>query len=186
MAFEGVIETLATFADPAKLTGRDSNHEGVILDILSDDRTAADKGRAANGVTADDGAVGTERGTFLDECLGIDAVNREVGTGCRDIGEDAGGAAENIILYLYTFINGYVVLDADAIADTDIVTDVHILAQRAVFAEPGTLLDMTEVPYLRAFANLYIVIDVTAFVNVIFIHHSLPSTNSRGMMALTS
>ena len=128
------------------MTSRNSYHEGVVFDILSDDGARADKGRAANGVTADDGAVGTKGSAFLDECLGIDAVNRKVGTGCRDIGEDTGGTTENIILYLHTFIYGYIVLDTDAIADADIVANIDILSQRAVLTEAGTFLDMAEVP----------------------------------------
>ena len=170
MAFESIVEAFATFTDPAELTGRDSYHKGIVLDILGNNGAGTDEGRVTNGVTTDDGAVGTEGGTFLDECLGIDAVNREVGTRCRDIGEDAGGTTENIVLYLHTFIYRYIVLDANAIANADIVANVDILPQRAVFAQSSTLLDVAEVPYLRAFADFYIVIDVTAFVNVVFIH----------------
>ena len=169
-AFKGVVETLSTLADPAKLTGRDTYHEGIVLNILGDDGTGTDEGGTAYGVTTDDCAVGTEGSAFLDERLGIDAVNREMGTGCRDIGKDAGGTAENIVLNLYAFIDGYIVLDTNTIADADIVADVDILTQRAVLAQVGTLLNVAEVPYLRAFANLYIIIDVTAFVNVVFIH----------------
>lgn len=185
-AFKGVIETFATFTYPAKLTGRNTYHEGIVLNILGDDGTGTDEGGTAYGVTTDDCAVGTEGSPFLDERLGIDAVNREVGTGCCDIGKDAGGTAEHVVLNLYTFIDRHIVLNTDTIADAGIVADVNILSQGAVSAEAGTLLDMAEVPNLCAFAYLYIVIDVTAFVNVVFLHHSLPSTNSRGMMALTS
>ena len=168
--FEGIIKTTATFADPAELTGGNSDHQGKVLDVLSDNRAAANKGTFANGVTTDDGAVGSEGGAFADECLGIDAVNGEMGTWCRDIGEDAGWAAEHIVFYLHTFIDRHIVLDTDTIADADIVADVHILTQRAVLAEAGTTLDMAEMPDLRTLANLYIVIDVTAFVNVILFH----------------
>lgn len=169
-AFKGVIETFATFTYPAKLTGRNTYHESIVLNILGDDGTGTDEGGTSYGVTTDDCAVGTEGSAFLDERLGIDAVNREMGTGCRDIGKDAGGTAENIVLNLYAFIDGHIVLDADTIADADIVADVDILTQRAVITQTSTLLDMAEVPYLRAVAYLYIVIDVTAFVNVVFIH----------------
>lgn len=170
VAFESVVETLATFADPAELTGRNSYHKGIVLDILGNDGARTDESRAAYGVTTDDCAVGTEGSTFLDERRGIDAVNREMGTGCRDIGEDTRRPAENIVFDLYAFIYRYIVLNTDTIADADIVADVDILTQGAVLAQTSTLLDMAEVPDLRAFTNIYIVIDVTAFVNVIFIH----------------
>ena len=170
VAFESVVETLATFADPAELTGRNSYHKGVVLDILGNDGARTDEGRAAYGVTTDNGTVGTEGGTFLDECLGIDAVNREMGTGCRDIGENAGGAAEHIVLNLHTFIDGNIVLNTDAIADADIVANVDILTQGAVLAQTSTLLDMAEVPDLRAFADFYVFVNITTRMYEIFFH----------------
>jgi hypothetical protein len=118
-------------------------------------------------------AVGTQGCSFAYKGLGIDAVNREVGTGRGDVGEHTGGTTEHIVLYLYALIDRDIVLNADSIADADIVANINILAQRAVSADMGTALDMAEMPDLRAFTYFYIVIDVTAFVNVVFLHHSL-------------
>ena len=169
-AAEGVVKTLATFTDPAELTGGDSDHQGVILDILGDDRAAADKGTFADGMTTDDGAVGSEGGTFSDERPSIGTVNGEVGTGRGDVSKDAGGAAEHVVLYLYTFIDRDIVLDADPIADVHIVANVDILTQRAVPAETGTALDMAEMPDLRSLTDFHIIIDITRRMYVKVLH----------------
>jgi len=168
--FKGIVETFATFAYPAELTGRDSYHKGIVLDILSDNGAGADESRAAYGVSTDDGTVGTERCAFLDECLDINAVDREMGTRGRDVGENAGGTAENIVLNLHAFIDRDIVLNTDTIADADVVADVNILTQGAVLAKAGPLLDVAEVPDFRAIADFDIVVDVTRRMNVIFIH----------------
>lgn len=169
-AAEGVIETMATFADPTELTGRDTDHEGIIFDIFGDHGTGANEGRTAYGVTTDNRTVGTEGSTFPDECLGIDAVNREMSTRCRDIGEDAGRTAEHVVLNLYAFIDGNIVLDTDTIANADIIANIDILTQRAVLAEAGTTLDVAEMPYLCAFADFYIIIDKTTRMYEILFH----------------
>jgi len=123
-------------------------------------------------MTTNDGAVGAKGGSLADERLGIDTMNREVGTGRSDIGEDAGGAAEDIVLYLYSLIDRDIVLDADSIADAHVVADVDILPQRAVPAKAGTALDVAEMPDLRTLAYLYIVVDVARRMYIITFHIS--------------
>ena len=121
-------------------------------------------------MTTDDGAVGTKRCPLLDQCLGILAMNGEVGTGRGDISKYTGWAAEDIVLNLHTLIDGHVVLDTYAIADADIVADVHILAQGAVATQTGTTLHMAEVPNLRASTDLYIIVDIAGRMDVIVFH----------------
>jgi len=38
-AAEGVVKTLAALAYPAELTGWNTNHQRIVLDILGDDRS---------------------------------------------------------------------------------------------------------------------------------------------------
>ena len=164
---KSVIEALTTFANPAELTGRNTNHQRIILDILGDDGTRAYKGTLADGVTTDNGTVGTKRGAFTDERLGIDAMNRKVSARGCDVGENTGGATKNIILYFYAFIDRDIVLNADSIADADIVANINILAQRAVSADMGSFLYVAEMPDLCAFAYLDVVVDVARRMNII-------------------
>ena len=90
-----------------------------------------------------------------------------------DVGEHTTGTAEHVILYLDAFVNRNVVLDTDPVAYLDIVADVDILAKRATLTDHGTRLDMSEMPYLGAFAYRDIVIDIAAFVYIIVAHHSV-------------
>ena len=90
-----------------------------------------------------------------------------------DIGENTTGATEDIVLYLNTFVNGNIVLDADTIAYADIVAYVHILAKGAIAPNMSTFLNMAEVPYLGSFTYDDIFVNVTAFVYKVFIHDAL-------------
>jgi len=121
-------------------------------------------------VAADDGAVGAEGGAFTDEGAGVDAVNGEVGTGRGDIGEHAGGTAEDVVFYLYAFVDRDVVLDAHAVAYLDVVADVDVLAEGAALTEGGAALDVAEVPDFGAGTDGYVVVDIAAFVNEIVLH----------------
>ena len=58
----------------------------------------------------------------------------------------------------------------DAVADADVVAHVDVLSQRAVLADHGTLLDMAEMPYLRALSDGHVVVNVAAFVYVVVVH----------------
>ncbi len=169
-AGEGVVEAAAAFTDPADATGGNACHEGIIGNIFCHDGSGGDESAATYCVATDDGAVGSKGGAFTDEGVGVDTVDGEVGTGRGDIGEHAGGSAEDVVFYLYAFVDGDVVLDADAVAYLDVVADVDVLAEGAALTEGGTALHMTEVPDFGAGADGYVVVDIAAFVNEIVLH----------------
>ncbi|MNG22993.1 hypothetical protein D3C84_1075450 [compost metagenome] len=58
-------QLLAELAHPTNLACRYTHHQGVGWHVFVDYRTSPDEGELANGHTADNGAVGTEGGTFL-------------------------------------------------------------------------------------------------------------------------
>lgn len=172
LALERRVQPLAALAHPPYTASRNSCHQGVVGNIVSDDGSGGYQGAAANRMATYDGAVGAQRGTLTDEGLGINAVDWEMGTRRGDIGEHAAGAAEHVVLDFNAFVDRHIVLDADAIADADIVGHVDILAQRTALAQAGSLLDMAEMPDLGACTYLHIVVDVAAFVNEVVFYHS--------------
>ena len=87
-------------------------------------------------------------------------MNRKMSTRCSDIRENAGRAAEHIVLDLHPFVYGHIVLNADAIANADIVGHIHILSQGTMSTYHCATLDMAEMPYLRAFTDGGTLIDI--------------------------
>ena len=139
--------------------GRVAYHQGMVGDILCDYRTGADKGIAADGVAADDGAVGPQGGAFLDEG-GADLVHLgDFRPWVEDIREDHRGAAEDAVFQGDAFIDADVVLDLAFVADGDVRADDDILANVAVFADFGSGKDMGEVPDFCALADFCTFID---------------------------
>ena len=170
VAVERGAEAFAAFADPANLAGGYASHQGVGFHVFGHHGAGGDEGALAHGMAADHGAVGAQRGAFADLGLGVDAMHGEVGTRRGHVGEHAAWAAEHIVLDLDAFVDGDVVLHADIVTDMHIVAHVDVLSEGAVLADDGTFLDVAEMPYLGAFANAYVFIDVTAFVYVKIIH----------------
>jgi hypothetical protein len=59
------------------------------------------------------------------------------------------------------------------VTNLHIITHIDILAERTAFASLGSRLDMAEMPYFRPFAYAHVVVNVTAFVYVIFAHSNM-------------
>ena len=89
-------------------------------------------------------------------------------------------AAEYVILQLYAFVDGNVVLDTDAVSDPDVVRDIDILSQRTVAPDDGSLLNMAEMPNLRSRADGHAIVDITAFVNEVVLHCQALFSNIAG------
>ena len=164
---------MATFANPADTSCRDTSHEGIVGHIVCDNSSGSNQCTTTDIVSTDNSTVGTERCSLFDSCFGVDAMHWEVGAGCCNVGEDATGTAEDVIFDGDTLIDRYVVLYAYPIAYMDIVTDVDVLTHRAVCANTCSFLDMAEMPHLGIFANHNVVIDVTAFVYKCLAHYCL-------------
>ena len=158
---ETAVETLATLAHPTDATGGNACHKGIVGNIAGDNGSGGYEGGTTNSVTADNGAIGTERRSLFNQGLGIYSMNGEMGTGRSDIGEHTRRTAEHIVLNFNALIHRNIVLYANAIADAHIIADVDILTQTATTAKDGSALDMTEMPYLGAIAYRDSIIDIT-------------------------
>jgi len=126
-------EAGAMAAHPALLMGRDTEHEGIIRHVPTDDGTGTNEGVATDGGTTDDGGVGTNGGTAFEKGLLVFFAAIELAAGVDDIGEDAGGTEEAIILDDDAGVDGDIVLNFDVIADEDTRGNDDILTEVAVF-----------------------------------------------------
>ena len=72
-----------------------------------------------------------------------------------------------MILQNHALVKRNILLQLAAVAHDHIVGDIHILPQRAVFADTAAGLQMAEMPYLRALANDHVVIHIAAGMNEI-------------------
>jgi len=136
----------------------------VVGDVFGHDGAGADEGVAANGVAADDGAVGPQGGAALDEG-GADLIHlSDFGAGVEDVGEDHGRAAEDAVFQGDTFVDGDVVLNFAFVADDGVWAYYDVLADVAVLADFGAGEDVGEVPDFGALADLDVVVDDGCFV----------------------
>jgi hypothetical protein len=141
----------------------------VLRYVLGDHRPGADEGVAADGMAADDGAVGPQGGAFLDEG-GADLVHLpDFRPGVVDIGEYHRGAAEDAVFQGDAFIDADVVLDLALVADSGVGADDDVLADVAGFADPGAGEDVGEVPDFGAFTDGDVVVDDGGFVGEVVI-----------------
>lgn len=122
----------------------------MVGDILCDHSARTDKSIITNSMAADDGAIGPQRGTFLDEG-GTDLVHLpDLGAGVVDICEDHGGAAKYAVFKGDAFINTDVILNFALVTNSDIGADDDVLANVAVLADLGTGKDVGEMPDFRS------------------------------------
>ncbi len=118
-------------------------------------------------MSADHCAVSPQRGSRAYKRLIIDTMYREMSSWSTDIGKYARGTTKDIVFYLNTLIDRYVVLNTNAVANLDIIANIDILPKRAVSTNKGTFLNVAEMPYLGIVAYNYIVIDIAALMNEI-------------------
>ncbi len=122
------------------------DHQSIIGYILGDHRPCADKGKAADGNPADDGAVGAQSGPFLHQ-RGSNLVHfAQVCPWVVDVGKHHGRPAKNTIFEGYTLEYTDIILNFAFAADDHIGTDDHILANIALGADPRTSQHMRKVP----------------------------------------
>ena len=169
-------------ADPADLTGGDPGHQSVILYVAGDNGTCRYEGAAADGVAADNRAVGPQRRALAHARTRIHSVHGKVCAWRIHVGEHARGAAENVVLQFNALVHRYIVLYTDTVSYANVVANVHVLPQRAVRTYYGTFLDMAEVPYLGAGAYAGAVVNIAALVYEPVLHYST-SMLSRGATA---
>ena len=147
------VEADAEFGDPADLDGGVPDYQGVGIDGFGDDRAGSDEGEFADVVAADDGGIGADGGPAFHGSFGIFAPTVDRTAGVDDIGEDAGGAEEDIVLAGDAGIYGDVVLHFHVVAEYDFGRDDDVLSEVAVFADHGAGHDVGEVPDFCAFTD---------------------------------
>ena len=183
-ADETVIQAMTALAHPPYLPGRDAGHQSVIFHILGHYGSGGDQGAPSYRMTAHYRAIRAERCAFAHTRTRVNSVHREVRPRSIYIREYAGGTAEDIVLDLYSFVNGDIVLDTDTVADAGVVAHIHILAQGTIRSDYSPPLNMAEMPNLRTGANLDAVIHIAALVNEIIWHGPVSpsdlSNHSRG------
>lgn len=121
----------------------------------------------AQGVATDDGGVGTDGCSTLDQrrhpelgsTLGKESARGEV------VGKNTGGTTKNALLQGYPAVDRNIVLELAVVADDDIAAYEAVLPDHAPLAEIGTARDMAEVPDLRAIADGYVSVNNTGRVN---------------------
>jgi len=147
------VEADAEFGDPADLDGGVSHYQGVGVDGFGDYRTGTDEGKFADVVAAYDGGIGADGGPAFHGSFGIFAPTVDCTAWVDDIGEDAGGAEEDIVLAGNASINGDVVLHFHVVAEYYLGGDDDVLSEVAVFANDGAVHDVGEVPDFCAFTD---------------------------------
>ena len=184
-----LVQHTAALADPAALAGRHTHHQSVVRHIFGDHCTRTNHRPSADGVSADDGRVGSDGGSHADQRFFITC--RALGIFCprgQIIGEHHRRSAENIVLQLDPFIDGNVVLHLDAVADADVACNIDILPKGAVFPDDRSALQMAKIPYFCILSDGHTGVDVAALMHKKIRHsvRSFPWSEKRGKLPLFS
>ena len=179
-ASKAIVQTTTTLAHPPYLPGRNTSHQSIIFYVPCHHGSSGDQRRAANGMAANDGAIGSEGCSLAYARTRINSMHREMRPRGTHVREYARRAAEYVILQLYAFVNGYVVLDTDAVSDPDVVRYIDILSQRTIAPNDGTFLNVAEMPDLRSCADGHAIVDITAFMDEEVLHSRCLFSNIAG------
>ena len=117
------------------------------------------KGIAADGIAADDGRIGADRRPAPDQGGREFILALDKGARRQNVGEDHGGAKEDLILDRHAGVDGNVILNFDALTQVYVGADHDVLAQHAVFADHTAAKDMAKMPNLAVIADGHAVVD---------------------------
>ena len=123
------IQLMAAFAYPANLFCWDSGHESMVRNVLGNYGSSGYHGIFPNSMAADNCSISAYRSSFfvqgfLVPCWSFWIFASRIGV----IGKYHRRSAKHIILYFYSFIDGYVVLYFDMITDYYVIGYVDVLA----------------------------------------------------------
>jgi hypothetical protein len=107
----------------------------------------------ADGVSADNGAVGTKGCAAFDQSSAIFMLARNVAAVIIDVGEYHAGAAKHVILQRYRVVNTDIVLHFDIAADNDIAADKDVLPEGTALADARSAADVHPVSDAGVVAN---------------------------------
>ena len=152
-------ERLCALADPSLHPSRISVDQGVIRDVVGDDRPRSDEPILPDGVTADEGDIGPDRRAPPYQSRTKLFLSRDEAPRIEDIGKDHGWTAEHIILQNDRVIDGNIILNLDTISEDGSRADEDILTNEAVVSDLSTGHHMGEVPNLSARANIHRIVN---------------------------
>ena len=141
-----LLERMAVTGDPAALPAGDSHDESIVGNVFGDNGTSGDEAITTQGDAADDGGVRSDAGAPADQGGLVKAATADLGAGIGDVGQDAGGAKEDIVLNGRAGVDGDVVLNLDVVSHGDGRGDHGVLAEAAISANYRTTANMREVP----------------------------------------
>lgn len=156
---ERELQALTVFAHPADLACRHTDHQRIGRHVAVDDGAGADKGVFANGIAANDGAVGAQSRAALDQGVAIFVLARDGAAGVVDVGEDHARPAEHVVFQRDVVVYRDVVLHLDVVADDNLVADKDVLAKGTVAADYCLTADMNPVPDAGVLSDLRAFID---------------------------
>ena len=104
-------------AHPTLLPRRNADHQGVVGHVLRDHGPGRDEAIAAERDAADDRGVGADRRTAADQRPLVQGMPVDLGTRVGDVGQNAGGPEEDVVLDRRARVDRDVVLDLDVVAD---------------------------------------------------------------------
>src|SRR5262245_13398561 len=133
-------------AYPADAPRWHTRHQRKGGHILSDHGACGNETMFAQYMAADDGRVGADRGTALDQSLAELTLSLDLGARINDIGEHAGGTAEDPVLERHPFVNRNIILDLAVFADRHIGTDGDVLPDHTIRTDLHAAENMAEMP----------------------------------------
>jgi len=133
-------------AHPSNSTRRNTKHQGIVGNVFRNNGSCSNKGMSANRDTADDRRVCSDRTAAPEERPFIEAVTIDLRTGVGDVGQDTGGAEENIVFDHGPGIDRNIVLDLHSLAEDDIIGNVDVLSENTFLADFRSGLHVTVVP----------------------------------------
>ncbi len=145
---------LTALAHESDLAGGIANHNGIRRNIPDDYRTRPDECVAANGHTADDRGIRSDRRAFINVgCDELIAALLDLGTRIEVVGENCVRAYKYVIAKGNAVPYGYAVFYGHAITDHDVRFNEGMIADVAMLTDDRASHNMSESPDPGAFAN---------------------------------
>ena len=166
-------QPLAVRRHPADRAAGHADHQRVVRHIVRHHGARGDEGVPTDRHAAHDGGIRAERRAATNPRREVLALAHDVAARVPDVREDHRGAAEDVILEHHAVIQRDVVLDLHVVADDDVAGNEDVLAEIAVPAEARAARHVTEVPDLRALADLARLVDDRRRMREIAAAHSL-------------
>jgi hypothetical protein len=129
------------------------HHARVGRDILCYHGSGSHKAVFSKGYATNNGSVGPDGGAPFDPCGSKLVFSSDKASGVENVGKNARGAAENVVLKRNAFIETDVVLDFASVADDDIRLHHDILAYNTIFSYLGAPHEVTKMPHLGPFTQ---------------------------------